>query len=529
MEKIKNTFRGNINIFLYVLLSIILIIAFVSSISPRLVEKPQDNLTNYDLTENKDSLNVTITKNITSDMRGKTVIFYADDAFVSAYVGGENIYDFNKRNFLGKSPGSYYHIITIPEDSLYEQLLISVNYVYEERYNADLNFIIGYQNSIIFDLLAKDIAENIMTLFLIICTILIFVIYTIKKLNGRKDKSLFYFYSSLLFFICWSSSFTFTASLIFHNPLFLYYINYFSLFMFGLSIISYIDEITPKECYLGKIHMADLLSICFFSLLHLFHIKEFAESSVYIVLMTAVFIGISIVRMLINFKRIKDISNKVISLLAMPFIFLNGLVYILTTNATACSLITQVVILLIAAINVFINIDKLIKELATIKESELLRELVYKDELTKASNRYSLEKMVKLMELQNLSLVSLDLNNLKYYNDNYGHSCGDRLIKDASELIADTFHNVYRIGGDEFVVLLVDKTKIDLINLKEKLNNNIIKYNENSSDIKLEIACGFSSYQDGDISYEDILERADEEMYNNKKMLKSLSKIPLRR
>ena len=51
----------------------------------------------------------------------------------------------------------------------------------------------------------------------------------------------------------------------------------------------------------------------------------------------------------------------------------------------------------------------------------------------------------------------LDLNNLKKCNDRYGHEAGDTYLKKASEMITNAFsqeNTVYRIGGDEFVVLI---------------------------------------------------------------------------
>ncbi len=57
------------------------------------------------------------------------------------------------------------------------------------------------------------------------------------------------------------------------------------------------------------------------------------------------------------------------------------------------------------------------------------------------------------------AIVMLDLNNLKKCNDRYGHEAGDTYLKKASEMITNAFsqeNTVYRIGGDEFCVIMPD-------------------------------------------------------------------------
>lgn len=61
------------------------------------------------------------------------------------------------------------------------------------------------------------------------------------------------------------------------------------------------------------------------------------------------------------------------------------------------------------------------------------------------------------------AIVMLDLNNLKKCNDRYGHEAGDTYLKKASEMITNAFsqeNTVYRIGGDEFCVIMRMQRKI---------------------------------------------------------------------
>ena len=69
------------------------------------------------------------------------------------------------------------------------------------------------------------------------------------------------------------------------------------------------------------------------------------------------------------------------------------------------------------------------------------------------------------------------------------------------------------------------RSKEVLLEKKKEMHKKIAEYNEKeNAALFLQIASGYSSYQEGDASYEDILKRADEEMYRDKKQLKEKKK-----
>lgn len=73
-----------------------------------------------------------------------------------------------------------------------------------------------------------------------------------------------------------------------------------------------------------------------------------------------------------------------------------------------------------------------------------------------------------MQKLTNLLLFVFDLNNLKYYNDKFGHDCGDQYITDAVHILQKVFSRygkLYRIGGDEFCVLIDDHNTCDISHL----------------------------------------------------------------
>ena len=97
------------------------------------------------------------------------------------------------------------------------------------------------------------------------------------------------------------------------------------------------------------------------------------------------------------------------------------------------------------------------------KAMSKLYELSYGDRLTKVGNRHSYVEKIKELEKASdcaLGIVFADINGLKVANDVHGHEYGDKMICDVANILKSVFvDNVYRIGGDEFVVFCPDMDK----------------------------------------------------------------------
>ena len=104
------------------------------------------------------------------------------------------------------------------------------------------------------------------------------------------------------------------------------------------------------------------------------------------------------------------------------------------------------------------------------------------------------------------------MNGLKPINDNEGHNAGDCLLKEAALILKLTFEGceIYRAGGDEFVIVALDKPKKELETLVEKIRN------DSTDPENVSFAIGFY-YDDkgGDIRV--AMREADALMYEDKK------------
>ena len=160
------------------------------------------------------------------------------------------------------------------------------------------------------------------------------------------------------------------------------------------------------------------------------------------------------------------------------------------------------------------------------KNSELydeLEQMATHDALTGLYNRRhffeGLDKYMALAQRQNgsMSLVLVDLDRFKYFNDNYGHPAGDRLLEELASILsaitrqADT---VARYGGDEFALLLPDTGPDEAADVADKIGREV---SENAFTVgKVTVSVGFASYPQDGREERAILEAADRRLYEAK-------------
>ena len=169
-----------------------------------------------------------------------------------------------------------------------------------------------------------------------------------------------------------------------------------------------------------------------------------------------------------------------------------------------------------------------------LKEHEKIQHLLaYRDSLTGLRNTNSywawindFDKEIETGEI-NFGVLVFDINYLKETNDRYGHDVGNKLIVSAARLISDIFKRspVFRIGGDEFLVILKNRDldeKDALLEIfdKECLSKSV---DTDKEEIPVSIAKGFARYDSGkDTNFIDVFNKADDAMYENKRKIKGV-------
>ncbi len=184
------------------------------------------------------------------------------------------------------------------------------------------------------------------------------------------------------------------------------------------------------------------------------------------------------------------------------------------------------------------NLLKKAEESVKRKEEAYYKYLAFHDEKTGLFNDRAYKKAKKCIDKKSdVLVIYFDANNLKYINDTLSHSAGDKLIKHIADTITAVYGYGFRVGGDEFVTLLPhDKKCLEkLCNELELSVNKITKLHERVLEnikeslhrVKIEVGKK-EKYYSVAIGYgtgagerlEDIIQAADEAMYEDKKIYK---------
>lgn len=164
---------------------------------------------------------------------------------------------------------------------------------------------------------------------------------------------------------------------------------------------------------------------------------------------------------------------------------------------------------------------------------EYINHLAYTDVLTGLCNKTAYEECVdklnKTIEEGNaeFTLFVMDINDLKVVNDNFGHDRGDMLIKNASNIMKRVWKSdiIYRIGGDEFVVILSGENRDRCLVMISDLKKELERYNRENkvAELFLQIAVGMECFnKETDKAFSDVFQRADALMYEDKKYEKQM-------
>ncbi len=151
--------------------------------------------------------------------------------------------------------------------------------------------------------------------------------------------------------------------------------------------------------------------------------------------------------------------------------------------------------------------------------------LAFRDVMTDMGNRAAFVEAKKSLAVAvPVGLIVLDINNLKYTNDVYGHQAGDEMICSAAACISDVFCEdcgCYRIGGDEFVVIVRDATEERVNRLLQALEERLLQtQKEQQRPWKLQVACGYAIHPGGDRP-DALFQQADDRMYECKRRMKA--------
>ena len=169
-----------------------------------------------------------------------------------------------------------------------------------------------------------------------------------------------------------------------------------------------------------------------------------------------------------------------------------------------------------------------IREQIKVTQNEIREYIIYTkrqaylDSLAQVGNRSAYVEKIKEVKFDSpFAIIIFDINGLKYINDHFGHENGDQAIVAVSIILKNVFDNssIFRIGGDEFVVLLTDVDTKATMYVFELFDENLEEFNEKETlPFKVNVSKGIAFYNPKkDKTFVDVFNRADAEMYKAKK------------
>ncbi len=167
-------------------------------------------------------------------------------------------------------------------------------------------------------------------------------------------------------------------------------------------------------------------------------------------------------------------------------------------------------------------------EIGTLRSQlETVEQQAFIDQLTQINNRHAFDrKLASLIstEGQGLSLILADIDHFKSFNDNYGHTTGDVVLKHVGAVLKSVSSDEVfgaRYGGEEFAIIVADQSLAKAIKLAEKLRHKVEKVKvktKQSHTVLSNISASFGvAHYIAHEPIESLIDRADQALYRAKK------------
>lgn len=151
--------------------------------------------------------------------------------------------------------------------------------------------------------------------------------------------------------------------------------------------------------------------------------------------------------------------------------------------------------------------------------------ITYESEHDVLTNCYNCARLEKYQssyeEARSCCIIFIDVNNLKKMNDQFGHEAGDALLSTASDKIRfwSIYGDVYRVGGDEFMVVIINQTEPHIMQLYNNWYPSVGILNRQTDGFKCVLSCGIA-YASDSIDFDALRKIADDRMYEFKVAIK---------
>jgi len=491
----------------------------------------------------KEEQDIWISKELTGVGNGDCIGFFTFQQQIRIMIDGEEIYKFIPPSYIkSQTPGNKWHFIPLDTDDNGKTLTIQLHQCYTKGRVTIPTMYYGSQAGITFNYLAAVLPRISLSIATIFVGCLLVVFHILKRNSTIIGDSLKWLALFALFRGLWSFIESNTYSFFVSRLLLISQVSYMVLKIAVVLYLQFLNE-TFHDGKNRVLHTLTIVSISEFFItfiLQFFGIADYA-STVFIthvlMLVAGLYTSIDVIRtlrkkhkedaLLTANHRYSNLAQLVCTLVVVVTSIVDMVRYY-TTNSPDVARFSRtgdIIYVSLMSFSLFMDFVYLLK---MGQKAAIIREEASTDPMTKLLNRSSFEKDMERNNNRlwiNRSIILLDLNNLKLFNDKKGHDAGDVYIITAGHLIYDIFSpygHVYRIGGDEFCVISKSLTHKKFLELRETMEEEIASKNDTNDVLPMEISAGYAIYDELlDKTLHDTMKRADQEMYRRKEELKN--------
>ena len=463
---------------------------------------------------------------------GVALMFHTSHQSVSVFVDGEQIYQFkpNPDNPFGKTSGYKWNIIPLYHSDEGKEIRVVVIPNYKSVANAKLDFYVGSKYQIRMHILKESIVLFALSGLAIILG-LVFIGFTLVSYRSTGVNKGLMLGIFAVFIGLWQIFDSDGIAILCSSAIHLSYITFLSLLLLVVPFLLFLKELFVRsEALIWYILCFSSIIVFFITLI--LQVLDIADMRQTLWLNHMVMLGIVAGTLVMFIKEVH--TNGWTKMLKMTALCIAGcilgliadlIVYYLS-HGTKNKVIGMIGFLIYMFVLGVIYIRESRDLMAIGMKARQYEEMAYHDHMTGLYNRAAYASHTgESFQPEDTIVILFDLNNLKKCNDTRGHEAGDEYIIKSTEFIREAFHklgNCYRMGGDEFCVLVKKRTVEECQKALDNMRQLAADYNNSHEEtFPIQIASGMAQYdRDLDFDFGDTLRRADKQMYQDKFRLK---------
>lgn len=460
--------------------------------------------------------------------------FRSNNEKVRVSVDGQNIYSYgyNDEAPFGSYFGIVWNLVPLEEDMAGKSVTIELTALSTDKTQADYIFYLDNRNTIIGTLLANNwpLLCNLLICgtvgLLLLCSGLLYLQAGTAVAKARIYLGAFVLLTQLYVF----SDGGFMQYFV-NNKAVAHFTVHASLMLLPAPFAMYLSELFPR--WQQDYRRLSALFCSYFLLRVLLYILNVVEiSSLLTITHGLILLALTYAAVMCLADTKSLMSRIMLGGIMLFFVFVFGAILLFYTVPhldAPMPIYTFIFSLGIDVLMIFFYSALLKSSLNTATHIQIYERQAYTDSLTQVNNRAAFNLLLDQLPPEThprLTLIMVDLNNLKLVNDTLGHPAGDKLICSLVDCLKQAFENiglVYRYGGDEFVVVLEDSSSAEVLSARSRLDQLLAEHRQHGGQ-EISVAVGIASRQDSQceqLHVNDLLHMADVAMYQVKAEQKS--------